>query len=161
MGPPGAGKGTQAKQLAERYGVPHISTGDMFREHVRRGTELGRKAKEVMDRGELVPDDIVVAMIEERIARPDCAAGFVLDGFPRTVPQAISLDALFGRTGRPEPVVVLIELDPAAVCAVSPAGECAKWVGRYTIFTITHRRRRIAAIGMAASWCSAMTTERM
>ncbi len=115
MGPPGAGKGTQAKQLAERYGVPHISTGDMFREHVRRGTELGLKAKAVMDRGELVPDEIVVAMIEERIGRPDCAVGFVLDGFPRTVPQAISLDELFGRAGRPEPVVVRIELDPAAV----------------------------------------------
>jgi adenylate kinase len=115
LGPPGAGKGTQAKQLAERYGVPHISTGDMFREHVRRGTELGLKAKAVMDRGELVPDEIVVAMIEERIARPDCAKGFVLDGFPRTVPQTIALDELFGRAGKPEPVVVHIELDPAAV----------------------------------------------
>lgn len=115
MGPPGGGKGTQAQQLAGRYGVPHISTGEMFREHVRQGTELGRRARAIMDRGDLVPDDIVVAMIEERIAQPDCAEGFVLDGFPRTVPQAQTLEALLHRTGRPDPVIVLIEVDPSAL----------------------------------------------
>jgi adenylate kinase len=112
IGPPGAGKGTQAKKVAARYGVPHLSTGDMFRDVVSRGTELGRRAKEIMDRGELVPDDIVVAMVEQRIARPDCARGFILDGFPRTVAQAEALDGLLSRAGLPEPSVILLQVDP-------------------------------------------------
>ena len=91
LGPPGAGKGTQAKEVARRHGVEHLSTGDMFREHVVNGTELGRRAKPIMDRGDLVPDEIVLGMIEERLARPDCLGGFVLDGFPRTLPQAEQL----------------------------------------------------------------------
>jgi len=111
MGPPGAGKGTQAKKLAARYQVPHLSTGDMFRHHVGRGTELGRRAKQIMDRGELVPDDVVVAMVEQRIAEPDCAQGFILDGFPRTVAQAESLDALLRRAGLPEPWVLVLRVD--------------------------------------------------
>ena len=94
LGPPGAGKGTQAKRLAERYHVPHLSTGDMLREHVHKGTDLGRKAKPVMDRGDLVPDDVVLGMVEERIGRPDSAEGFVFDGFPRTIPQAEELDQI-------------------------------------------------------------------
>src|SRR3970282_2595775 len=88
LGAPGAGKGTQARAVAERLGVPQISTGDMFRDHAARGTDLGKQAKAVMERGELVSDDIVVGMVAERIARPDCASGVILDGFPRTVPQA-------------------------------------------------------------------------
>jgi adenylate kinase len=91
LGPPGAGKGTQAKEVALRHRVEHLSTGDMFREHVTNGTELGRRAKPIMDRGDLVPDEIVLGMIEERLARPDCLGGFVLDGFPRTLPQAEQL----------------------------------------------------------------------
>ena len=82
LGPPGAGKGTQAKEVARRHGVEHLSTGDMFREHVANDTELGRRAKPIMHRGDLVPDEIVLGMIEERLARPDCLGGFVLDGFP-------------------------------------------------------------------------------
>ena len=101
LGPPGAGKGTQARAVAERLSIPQISTGDMFRDHVARGTELGRQAKAVMERGELVSDDIVVGMVAERIARPDCAEGFILDGFPRTVPQAERLEALLAESGRP------------------------------------------------------------
>ncbi len=101
LGAPGAGKGTQARAVAERLGVPQISTGDMFRDHAARGTELGKQAKVVMERGELVSDDIVVGMVAERIARPDCAAGFILDGFPRTVPQAERLETLLAETGRP------------------------------------------------------------
>jgi adenylate kinase len=106
LGPPGAGKGTQAKLLAQRYAVPHLSTGDMLREHVSRGTELGRRARPIMESGALVPDEIVLAMVEERIARPDCAAGFILDGFPRTLGQAERLDEILGRTPRARPLVV-------------------------------------------------------
>ncbi|MDE3135669.1 MAG: adenylate kinase [Acidobacteriota bacterium] len=115
IGPPGAGKGTQAKTVAARYGVPHLSTGDMFRDHFGRGTELGVRAKAFMDRGELVPDEIVVAMIEQRIAAPDCAHGFILDGFPRTVAQAEALDRMLGRAGRSEPLVVHVKLDSSLI----------------------------------------------
>jgi adenylate kinase len=97
LGPPGAGKGTQAKQIVQEYGVPHISTGDMFREHVGRGTPLGLRAKAIMERGELVPDDLVLSMVEERISRADCGDGFILDGFPRTLPQARRLDEILER----------------------------------------------------------------
>jgi len=106
LGPPGAGKGTQAREVARVYQVPHLSTGDMFREHVRRATELGRKAKPIMERGELVPDEIVLGMVEERIAEPDCVNGFVLDGFPRTLPQAEGLGRLLERRRLGRPVVV-------------------------------------------------------
>ncbi|MDT8069619.1 MAG: adenylate kinase [Terriglobia bacterium] len=92
LGPPGAGKGTQAKKIAEIYGIPQISTGDILRANVALGTELGKKAKEVMGRGELVPDDLVNAMVADRLAQRDCDRGCILDGFPRTVPQARWLD---------------------------------------------------------------------
>ncbi len=92
IGPPGAGKGTQAAQIVERYGMPHISTGDMLRAAIQRGTKLGRRAESYMDRGELVPDDLVIAMVMERLAQDDCTIGFLLDGFPRTAPQARALD---------------------------------------------------------------------
>jgi len=92
FGPPGTGKGTQAVRLKAEYGLPHISTGDIFRENVSGGTELGLKAKECMDKGELVPDEITIAMVKERLSRPDCTNGYILDGFPRTVEQARVLD---------------------------------------------------------------------
>ena len=111
LGPPGAGKGTQAKQIAESYGVPHLSTGDMFREHVSRGTPLGLRAKPIMERGELVPDDLVLSMVEDRISRPDCADGFILDGFPRTLPQAENLDEILRRRFKVEPLVVHFVVD--------------------------------------------------
>jgi adenylate kinase len=94
LGPPGAGKGTQAKIAAERYGVPHISTGDILRDNVARGTDVGKKAKVIMERGDLVSDDLVCDMVAERLARPDCGKGFILDGFPRTMAQAKWLDGL-------------------------------------------------------------------
>src|ERR1700751_2322043 len=106
LGPPGAGKGTQAKRVAQRYDVPHLSTGDMLRDAVARGTELGRLAKPIMERGDLVPDDLVMGMVEERLARPDCAVGFIFDGFPRTVPQAEALQAILKRRGFGKPLVV-------------------------------------------------------
>ena len=111
LGPPGAGKGTQAKQIAESYRVPHLSTGDMFREHVSRGTPLGLRAKPIMERGELVPDDLVLSMVEDRISRPDCADGFILDGFPRTLPQAEKLDEILRRRFKVEPLVVHFVVD--------------------------------------------------
>ena len=93
LGAPGAGKGTQAVNIAKQYGIPHISTGDIFRANIKNQTELGMKAKEYMDRGALVPDEITIGMLLDRIAENDCANGFILDGFPRTIPQAESLKA--------------------------------------------------------------------
>ena len=92
LGAPGAGKGTQAKMIADKYGVPHISTGDIFRANIKEGTELGKKAKTYMDQGLLVPDDLVVDLVVDRVKNPDCGKGYVLDGFPRTIPQAECLD---------------------------------------------------------------------
>jgi len=92
LGAPGAGKGTQAKMLSEKYGIPHISTGDIFRANIKNNTELGRKAKGYMDAGQLVPDELVVDLVVDRIKNADCMKGFILDGFPRTIPQAEALD---------------------------------------------------------------------
>ena len=109
LGPPGAGKGTQAARVACRFGCPHIATGDIFRANVAEGTELGRAAQEYMDRGDLVPDDVVIAMVMERLAESDCAAGFVLDGFPRTVNQAEALDRQLVELGAPLHAVLCFE----------------------------------------------------
>lgn len=111
LGAPGAGKGTQAKELVERYGIPQISTGDMFRDHVRRGSELGARAKAVMEKGGLVPDEIVNAMVEERLGAPDCAGGFILDGFPRTIPQALALEEILRKKERLAPLVINLFVD--------------------------------------------------
>jgi adenylate kinase len=100
LGPPGAGKGTQAKMMVENLGIPQISTGDMLRAAVKEGTELGRKAKEYMDGGKLVPDDVVIGIVKERLAQSDCDRGFILDGFPRTIPQAEALDKVLGELGK-------------------------------------------------------------
>jgi adenylate kinase len=113
LGPPGAGKGTQAQRIAQRYHLPHLSTGDMFRDHIQRATPLGRKAKPLMERGELVPDEIVLGMVADRISQPDCAHGFVFDGFPRTLQQADDLERIcrqyrFGCT-----IVLHMVVDPA------------------------------------------------
>jgi adenylate kinase len=106
LGPPGAGKGTQAVKVSEAFGIPHISTGDIFRENVRGDTELGREAKRYMDAGDLVPDEVVVGMVADRLAQPDAADGFCLDGFPRTVPQAQALEDLLVQRDAPLEVVV-------------------------------------------------------
>lgn len=97
LGAPGAGKGTQAKRIAEKYTIPHISTGDIFRANIKNGTELGRKAKEFMDQGLLVPDELTCDLVMDRIQQDDCKNGFVLDGFPRTIPQAEALDAALSK----------------------------------------------------------------
>jgi adenylate kinase len=99
MGPPGAGKGTQAEVLVKELGITHISTGDMFRAAIKEGTEMGRKAKEYMDQGQLVPDEVVVGMVRDRLSQPDCAKGFLLDGFPRTLAQAEALSNTLDQMG--------------------------------------------------------------
>lgn len=99
LGAPGAGKGTQAKMIADKYQVPHISTGDIFRANIKNGTELGKEAKKYMDQGLLVPDELTVKLLLDRVANPDCANGYVLDGFPRTIPQAEVLDAALTELG--------------------------------------------------------------
>ena len=96
LGAPGAGKGTQATMISEKYGIPHISTGDIFRANIKNGTELGKKAKSYMDQGLLVPDELVVDLVVDRVQKEDCKEGYILDGFPRTIPQAEALDAALG-----------------------------------------------------------------
>lgn len=109
LGAPGAGKGTQAKMIAERYGVPHVSTGDMFRANIKNGTALGTEAKKYMDAGELVPDELTVRILLDRVAKDDCKNGYVLDGFPRTIPQAEVLDEALNKIG--EQVDYAIDVD--------------------------------------------------
>ena len=112
LGPPGAGKGTQAKRLARRYGMPHLSTGDMLREAVAAGTSVGLEAKPLMERGELVSDALVTKMVVERLAKDDCDHGCVFDGFPRTVPQAVELDKILEWRGMGKPVVIEFRIEP-------------------------------------------------
>src|SRR2546421_8524748 len=110
LGPPGAGKGTQASRLAERLKIPQLSTGDILRRAAGEGTELGKKAKALMDAGKLVPDEIVNGIVDEALDRPDVKSGFLLDGFPRTVPQAEALDAMLGRRGKRIEHVISLEV---------------------------------------------------
>jgi len=113
LGPPGSGKGTQAKVLAGKFAVPHLSTGDMLREHIASGSPLGCKAKPIMERGDLVPDSLVLKMVAERIERPDCSQGFVFDGFPRTVTQAKYLGELLKYHGLKQPFVIHLVIGTA------------------------------------------------
>ncbi len=115
LGAPGSGKGTQAQRMQARHGVPQVSTGDLLREAVAAGTELGRAAKAVMDAGQLVDDRTMLGIIRERLARPDAARGYILDGFPRTIAQADGLEALLGEIGQPIDAAVLFEIDPGVL----------------------------------------------
>lgn len=110
LGAPGAGKGTQAKRIAEKYLIPHISTGDIFRSNIKEGTELGMKAKQFMDQGLLVPDEVTIGMLLDRIHQDDCEKGYVLDGFPRTIPQAESLDAALAKMGEKVDFAINVEV---------------------------------------------------
>ncbi|MDU5099016.1 MULTISPECIES: adenylate kinase [Peptoniphilus] len=112
LGPPGAGKGTQAEYIVERYNIPHISTGDIFRENIKNNTELGKEAKSYMDKGLLVPDDLVIALVEDRLNKADAKEGFLLDGFPRTVAQAVSLDSILDKNNDKLTKVINISVDP-------------------------------------------------
>ena len=111
MGLPGAGKGTQAEKIVEKYNIPHISTGDMFRAAIKDGTELGLQAKSFMDKGEIVPDEVTIGIVKERLAKDDCRQGFLLDGFPRTVAQAEALDSMLADLERPIDYVINVDVD--------------------------------------------------
>src|SRR5512132_1062773 len=127
LGPPGAGKGTQAKLLASEYAIPHISTGDMFRDHKARGTEIGKQIQAIMDGGGLVTDDITNAMVKERLGRPDVAKGFILDGYPRTTAQAQYLETLLGAMGRRIDRVISYEVaEELVVERISGRRSCPK-----------------------------------
>lgn len=110
LGPPGAGKGTQAKQMIDKYGIPQISTGDILRQAVKDGTQMGKSAKAYMDQGELVPDDVIIGIVQERIQADDCSNGYIFDGFPRTAAQAEALDSMLKKLGTQLDAVVSIEV---------------------------------------------------
>jgi adenylate kinase len=114
LGPQGSGKGTQAKRISADYGIPHVSTGDMLRDAIAAGTELGRRVKPILERGDLVPDDLMVSMIRERLSGEDTGSGFVLDGFPRTIAQAEALDAMLREMGRELTIVFELQLSDEA-----------------------------------------------
>jgi adenylate kinase len=115
LGPPGSGKGTQAAMLSEKYGIPAISTGDVLRAQVEAGTPLGKRVKAYLDRGELVPDSLVIDLIRHRLSDPDTQQGFILDGFPRTLPQAQALDTMLAALDRPLDAVLYLQVDPQVV----------------------------------------------
>ncbi len=115
LGPPGAGKGTQAANIVEKYDVPHISTGDIFRKNIKEGTELGKKAKEYIDAGQLVPDSLTIALVEDRLTWEDAKDGFLLDGFPRNIAQAEALDEVLNKMGTKLSAVINISVDPSVL----------------------------------------------
>jgi adenylate kinase len=115
LGPPGAGKGTQAANIVNKYNLPHISTGDIFRANIKQGTELGKRAKEYMDKGQLVPDSLVVELVEDRLSKDDTQVGFMLDGFPRTIFQAEALDDVLKNMGKSIDHVINIVVDPSVL----------------------------------------------
>ena len=134
LGAPGAGKGTQAKKIAEKYGIPHISTGDIFRANIKEGTELGKKAKEYMDQGALVPDSLTLDLIMDRFKAPDCANGYVLDGFPRTIPQAEALTKTLAEAGAAMDYAINVEVPDAVIVErMSGRRACLKCGATYHI----------------------------
>ena len=115
LGAPGAGKGTQAKKIAEHYGIPHISTGDIFRANIKNGTELGKKAKEYMDQGLLVPDELTCDLVTDRVSKEDCANGYILDGFPRTIPQAEALEDALKKMGTDVDYAINVDVPDSSI----------------------------------------------
>lgn len=129
LGAPGAGKGTQAARLVEEFATPHISTGDILRAAVKNQTELGKKAKGYMDAGDLVPDSLIIDLMDERLREPDCEKGFILDGFPRTTAQAVALDDMLVRLERPLDAALLVDVDPEVIIKRLTERRCCKECG--------------------------------
>lgn len=147
LGAPGAGKGTQAKKLAAKYGIPHISTGDIFRANIKNGTELGMKAKVFMDQGLLVPDELVVDLIMDRFAQSDCENGYVLDGFPRTIPQAKALDEALAKNSDAVEYAIDVDVpDEAIVKRMSGRRACVACGATYHTVTIPPTKEGICDV---------------
>ena len=144
LGAPGAGKGTQAKMIAEKFGIPHISTGDIFRANIKNGTDLGKKAKEYMDKGQLVPDELTVEILLDRVANDDCKNGYVLDGFPRTIPQADVLDKELTKLGDKVDFAINVDVpDENIVRRMSGRRACLKCGATYHIEHIPPKKEGI------------------
>lgn len=147
LGPPGAGKGTQAVRIAEKYHIPHISTGDIFRDNIKNNTELGRKAKAYMDRGELVPDELVCAIATDRLKKDDCKGGFLLDGFPRTLFQAEKLDAFMAsQAGEIDAVINIDVPDEELVKRITGRRVCPSCGASYHIVNIPPKKEGICDV---------------
>ncbi|MCR5177387.1 MAG: adenylate kinase [Lachnospiraceae bacterium] len=144
LGAPGAGKGTQAKMIADKYSLPHVSTGDIFRANLKEGTELGKKAKEYMDKGALVPDELTVEILLDRVAKDDCKNGYVLDGFPRTIPQAEVLDSELKKLGDAVDLAIDVEVpDENIVRRMSGRRACLKCGATYHVEYIPPKKEGI------------------
>ena len=144
LGAPGAGKGTQAKMIADKYQIPHISTGDIFRENIKNGTELGKEAKTYMDKGELVPDELTVRILLDRVAQPDCENGYVLDGFPRTIPQAEVLDQELSKRNETIDYAINVEVpDENIVRRMSGRRACVNCGATYHIVHVPPKQEGI------------------
>ncbi|MBO6241394.1 MAG: adenylate kinase [Butyrivibrio sp.] len=144
LGAPGAGKGTQAQMIADKYNIPHISTGDIFRANIKNGTELGKKAKEFMDKGQLVPDELTVQLLLDRVANEDCKNGYVLDGFPRTIPQADVLDSELTKLGDKVDFAINVDVpDENIVRRMSGRRACLKCGATYHIEHIKPKQEGI------------------
>ena len=144
LGAPGAGKGTQAKMIADKYGVPHVSTGDIFRANIKEGTELGKEAKTYMDRGLLVPDELTVKILLDRVAKEDCKKGYILDGFPRTIPQAQVLDAELEKLGEGSDFAINVDVpDNHIVERMSGRRACVECGATYHIVHIPSQKEGI------------------
>ena len=144
LGAPGAGKGTQAKQIADHYSIPHISTGDIFRANIKEGTELGKKAKEYMDKGALVPDELTCDLVMDRISQDDCKNGFVLDGFPRTIPQAEALEKALEAAGQKMDYAIDVDVpDENIIGRMSGRRACLNCGATYHIVSIPPKKEGI------------------
>lgn len=144
LGAPGAGKGTQAKMIADKYGVPHVSTGDIFRANIKNGTELGMEAKKYMDQGLLVPDELTVKILLDRVSQPDCKNGYVLDGFPRTIPQAEVLDKALAELGESIDYAIDVDVpDENIVKRMSGRRACVSCVATYHVVHVPPKKEGI------------------
>lgn len=147
LGAPGAGKGTQAKKLAAKYGIPHISTGDIFRANIKNGTELGKKAKVYMDQGLLVPDELVVDLVVDRFKESDCEKGYVLDGFPRTIPQAKALDEALSKNNDAVEFAIDVDVvDAKIISRMSGRRACVNCGATYHVETIPPKQEGICDV---------------